>query len=128
MKQSVKLTIAMTVIFILIGVVVYLMMNKQPVAKVPSEVPKPYPELVEMPSPSEPMEIHIPYMGAPPRKEPEFRQPPVKKYKPGHVQQMGVLLGEDGETLPLYGKEVREEGTDIIITLRLQDSRYIPFP
>jgi hypothetical protein len=46
MKQSVKLTIAMTVIFILIGVVVYLMMNKQPVAK----VPKPYPELVPMPS------------------------------------------------------------------------------
>ena len=116
MKQSVKLTIAMTVIFILIGVVVYLMMNKQPAVKVPSEVPKPYPELVEMPSlsepmempsPSEPMEIHIPYMGAPPRKEPEFRQPPVKKYKPGHIQQMGVLLGEDGETLPLYGKEVR---------------------
>jgi hypothetical protein len=103
MKQSDKLTIAMSVIFILIGVVVYLMNNKQPVAK----VPKPYPELVEMPSPSEPMEIHIPYMGAPPRKEPEFRQPPVKKYKPGHVQQMGVLLGEDGETLPLYGKEVR---------------------
>ena len=41
-----------------------------------------------------------------PVKVPEFRQPPIKMYKPGHVQQMGVLLGDDGETLPLYGKEV----------------------
>lgn len=39
------------------------------------------------------------------RQEPEFRGPPIKKYKPGHMQQMGLLLGE-GMTLPLYGKEV----------------------
>ena len=42
------------------------------------------------------------------RREPEFRGPPIKKYKPGHMQQMGIIVGESGqETLPLYGKEVR---------------------
>lgn len=40
------------------------------------------------------------------RREPEFRGPPIKQYKPGHMQQMGILVGQ-GETLPLYGKEVR---------------------
>ena len=38
---------------------------------------------------------------------PEFRQAPIKQYKPGHMQQMGVLIGDGDETLPLYGKEVR---------------------
>ena len=41
------------------------------------------------------------------RRNPEFRDPPIKEYKPGYVQQMGVLVGENEETLPLYGKEVR---------------------
>ncbi len=39
--------------------------------------------------------------------ETEYRDPPIKQYKPGHVQQMGILMGSDDETLPLYGKEVR---------------------
>ena len=39
--------------------------------------------------------------------ETEYRDPPIKQYKPGHVQQMGILMGSDEETLPLYGKEVR---------------------
>jgi len=39
--------------------------------------------------------------------EKEYREPPIKEYKPGHVQQMGILVGNDDETLPLYGKEVR---------------------
>ncbi|MBT6184253.1 MAG: hypothetical protein HOI07_05850 [Betaproteobacteria bacterium] len=42
-----------------------------------------------------------------PETEPEFRRPPIKQYKPGYVQQMGLLTGSGGETLPLYGKEVR---------------------
>lgn len=58
--------------------------------------------------------VEVPVMPVPPRltqqrerrHEPEFRGPPIKQYKPGHMQQMGVLVGE-GETLPLYGKEVR---------------------
>src|SRR6056300_794123 len=40
------------------------------------------------------------------RREPEFRDAPIKKYKPGFMQQMGIITG-NGETLPLYGKEVR---------------------
>ena len=40
--------------------------------------------------------------------EKEYRSPPIKEYKPGHIQQMGVLVGDnDEETLPIYGKEVR---------------------
>jgi len=66
------------------------------VTSTPSEV------LVEVPKP---YAVEVPVMV--PAREPEFRKPPVKEYKPGHVQQMGLLLGEDGETLPLYGKEVR---------------------
>lgn len=73
----------------LVVIVAYLA-TRPPVEKI-VEVPKPY--AVEVP-----IEVH---------REPEFRKPPVKEYKPGYVQQMGVLLGEDGETLPLYGKEVR---------------------
>lgn len=41
------------------------------------------------------------------RPAPEFRDAPIKKYKPGYTQQMGVLLGQNNETLPLYGKAVR---------------------
>ena len=89
MKQRAKMTLAVAVIVILAATVVYLAYAK-PHEKI-VEVPKPY--AVEVP-----VEVH---------REPEFRKPPVKEYKPGHVQQMGVLLGEDGETLPLYGKEVR---------------------
>ena len=54
-----------------------------------------------------------PTVMAPPRRvfeqkrEPEFRGPPIKEYKPGHMQQMGLLVGPNEETLPLYGKEVR---------------------
>ena len=38
---------------------------------------------------------------------PEFRGPPLKRYKPRHFQQMGLLTNEDGSTLPLYGRESR---------------------
>lgn len=40
-------------------------------------------------------------------RHPEFRGPPIKKYKPGYMQQMGLIVGPNEETLPLYGKEVR---------------------
>ena len=53
-----------------------------------------------------PVRVPVPVRG-PVRVEKEYRDPPIKEYKPGHVQQMGVLMGSDDETLPLYGKEVR---------------------
>lgn len=89
MKKNTKLTLTIAVISMLVAIVAYLA-TRPPVEKI-IEVPKPYAVKV-------PVEVH---------REPEFRKPPVKEYKPGYVQQMGVLLGEDGETLPLYGKEVR---------------------
>lgn len=56
-----------------------------------------------------PIQIMVPepirYNTQPPT--PEFRRPPIKTYKPGHVQQMGLLTGPGGDTLPLYGKEAR---------------------
>ena len=66
------------------------------------------PTVVEVP-------VEVPVMVSPPRpvrtqemrREPEFRGPPIKQYKPGYMQQMGILTSENGETLPLYGKEVR---------------------
>ena len=61
------------------------------------------PKVVEVP-------VEVPVVVPPPRparREPEFRGPPIKQYKPGYMQQMGILVGADGETLPLYGKEVR---------------------
>ena len=68
------------------------------------------PKVVEVP-----VEVEVPVMMPPPRpvrtqevrREPEFRGPPIKQYKPGHMQQMGILVSGEGETLPLYGKEVR---------------------
>jgi hypothetical protein len=66
------------------------------------------PKVVEVP-------VEVPVMPVPPRpmerrerrREPEFRGPPIKQYKPGFMQQMGILVGAGEETLPLYGKEVR---------------------
>ena len=63
------------------------------------------PKVVEVP-------VEVPVMPVLPRierrREPEFREAPIKQYKPGHMQQMGILVGASGEeTLPLYGKEVR---------------------
>tara|TARA_B110000444_G_scaffold191652_1_gene181421 strand:+ start:3170 stop:3574 length:405 start_codon:yes stop_codon:yes gene_type:complete len=62
------------------------------------EVPVEIPVIVPPPRPIRSQEV---------RREPEFRGPPIKQYKPGRMQQMGVLVSEGGETLPLYGKEVR---------------------
>lgn len=88
MKKKLNPQVATFIIFALLAAVVYLLMYpKETVVQVP--VP------VEMNSPREVI------------MEPEFRNPPIKKYKPGHVQQMGVLIGDNNETLPLYGKEVR---------------------
>ena len=83
--QTKLMFIALAVLFAL---VIYQIRNPIVVKKqVPVHVP------VEVP-------VQIPV-------EKEFRNPPIKEYKPGYVQQMGVLVGPDEETLPLYGKEVR---------------------
>jgi len=90
MKKSTKNKLLGITLFLLIVVIVYQLYNPIIIKKkVPVRVPVP----VKVP-------VQIPV-------EREYRQPPIKEYKPGHVQQMGVLIGSDDETLPLYGKEVR---------------------
>ena len=90
MKVKTQQKILLIALVILASVIVYqirnpIVVNKQ--VRVPVGVP------VEVP-------VQIPM-------EREFRKPPIKEYKPGYVQQMGLLVGPDEETLPLYGKEVR---------------------
>jgi hypothetical protein len=87
MKNKTKTQFLWAILVVLTIAIVYLIQNPR-VVKVPVKVPT---MMVR------PQEV---------RREPEFRGPPIKKYKPGHMQQMGILTGS-GETLPLYGKEVR---------------------
>jgi hypothetical protein len=90
MKNKQKIQLLSMGVAVLLIAVMWLLKNP----RVEVEV-----EQVEVPV-AYPVEVHDA------RREPEFRGPPIKKYKPGHMQQMGVLLGDAGETMPLYGKEV----------------------
>ena len=93
MKIKTKTRLLWFVIVVLGAVATYMWYSPQ-IVEVPVEVPV----MVPPPRPVRTQEI---------RREPEFRGPPIKQYKPGHMQQMGILTSEEGETLPLYGKEVR---------------------
>lgn len=93
MKNKTKTQLMWVALVVLVAAVAYMWYNPQ-VVEVPVEVPV----MVPPPRPVRTQEI---------RREPEFRGPPIKQYKPGYMQQMGILVGGDGETLPLYGKEVR---------------------
>lgn len=93
MKNKTKTQLLWVALIVLVAAVVYMLYNPQ-VVEVPVEVPV----MAPPPRPVRTQEI---------RREPEFRGPPIKQYKPGHMQQMGLLVNEGGETLPLYGKEVR---------------------
>jgi hypothetical protein len=92
-KNKAKNQILMSAVVVLVLVLSYMWFNPK-VVEVPVEVPvMPVPPRIEM----EQRET---------RREPEFRNAPIKQYKPGFMQQMGIITG-NGETLPLYGKEVR---------------------
>lgn len=71
--------------------------------------------IILMRIPVEPVyiEVPVPYMVEGPEtrsrdsrleRSPEFRQPPLKQWRPKQYQQMG-LLTNGTDTLPLYGKE-----------------------
>jgi hypothetical protein len=92
MKNKTKQRLMFWSVVILLGVVLYMWNNPRvrvEEVEVPVEVPVPVVREVVR------------------RREPEFREAPVKKYKPGHTQAMGVLIGPNEEVLPLYGKESR---------------------
>jgi hypothetical protein len=93
MKNKTKTQLLWVTLVVLVAVIGYMWYNPQLV-----EVPVEVPVMVPPPRPVHTQDI---------RREPEFRGPPIKQYKPGHMQQMGILVGDSGETLPLYGKEVR---------------------
>jgi hypothetical protein len=92
-KNKAKNQIVMSAVVVLALVLGYMWFNPK-VVEVPVEVPvMPVPPRIEVEQPR-------------PQREPEFRNAPIKQYKPGFMQQMGIITG-NGETLPLYGKEVR---------------------
>ena len=93
-KNKAKNQLLWSTVIVLALILSYMWFNPK-VVEVPVEVPvMPVPPRIEM----ERRE---------PRREPEFRSAPIKQYKPGFMQQMGILTGAGEETLPLYGKEVR---------------------
>ena len=93
MKNKTKIRTLWVSLILLVAVVGYMWMYPRTVeVEVPVEVP---------PVPPRPQRRFQQ------EREPEFRGPPIKTYKPGRMQQMGILVGEGEETLPLYGKEVR---------------------
>ncbi len=75
-------------IFLLCCIIIYLLLNP---VQVEVQVPKANVVMVKETT----------------NRSPEFRQPPLKEYKPGYFQQMGLLLGPGNETLPLYGRASR---------------------
>jgi|UniRef100_A0A6C0JGE7 hypothetical protein len=92
MKNKTKTQLMGLALVVLVAIVIYLYQNPK-VVKIPVNVPMMMPRFMQRTE-------------RPPQ-SPEFREPPIKQYKPGHMQQMGVLTGDGDETLPLYGKEVR---------------------
>lgn len=93
MKNNTKTQILWSLLIILVLIVGYMYKN---------------PLTIEVP-------VEVPVMHVPPRlterqerpRSREFRQAPIKQYKPGRTQQVGILIGDGDQTLPLYGKEVR---------------------
>jgi hypothetical protein len=61
-------------------------------------------------------------------RSPEYRGPPIKKYKPGHFQQIGILTNETDETLPLYGREVRNRRDRYHYHTTTQGDQVYPIP
>lgn len=39
-----------------------------------------------------------------PVREPEFRGPPIREYKPSTYKQVGLMMGENNDMFPIYGR------------------------
>lgn len=98
MKKAVKRNISILLFIAVVAllVILYSVQNRRvEIVRVPVAVPV-YPQ--EQPSLDRPDT----------RKTPEYRGPPLKYYKPGATQQMGLLFDPlTNQTLPLFGKEVQ---------------------
>ena len=80
-------------------VLAVIILMRIPVEPVYIEVPVPYMVNTESSNPRVAQQL-----SDPPTRSPEFRQPPLKQWRPKQYQQMG-LLSNGTDTLPLYGKE-----------------------
>ena len=87
MKGQVKQRILLFIVLLLLTITIV-----QVTTEAPAAAPVTILKRVEVP-------VRIPV-------EREFRHAPIKRYKPGYTQQVGVLIGDD-ETLPIYSREVR---------------------
>lgn len=95
MNNKTRQRVMTWLVVILFGAVIYLWMNPRVrVEEVPVEVE------VEV-------EVPVPVVQEVRRQPPEFRDAPIKRWRPGYTQAMGVLIGPNEEVLPLYGKESR---------------------
>ena len=95
MKNATALNLIIVCLVVLIGVILYVGLMP---AKSPSVIVQPQTSLLGT-------DIRMPRRRV--RRTPEFRGPPYKVYKPGKYQQMGLLVGDAGSILPLYGRETR---------------------
>ena len=90
----------LVLIFVVLLFVLWLSNRPVKIVRVPVEVPVPV-ESVSVPRPL--FDQNRPDT----RSNPEFRGPPLKMYKPGITQQVGILKDPlTNETLPLFAKEV----------------------
>lgn len=71
-----------------------------------------------------PVPVRVPDVRPPP----EFRGPPIKRYKPGRFQQVGIMTNDVGETLPLYGREVRNRRDRYHYHTTTQGDQVYPIP
>lgn len=86
MKNRIKTQLMSSILFVLVLALMYMWYN---------------PRIVKVMLPMSPRPTMVRH------EPPEYRGPPIKKYKPGHMQQMGLITGTGDVTMPLYGKEVR---------------------
>lgn len=100
-------TIYISVITVLILIIVYLFFFRKHEIKTETKIEKvnvPFPVSVPTRIPKDILLFRPNQFTEPLKRYPEFRGPPLKNYKPGYLQQMGLLKDDTGEILPLYGK------------------------
>jgi hypothetical protein len=85
MKNSIVLSLLLIVI--LSFIIVLLLLNKQ--NKEPVAAYQPPERIVQVVTNS---------------REPEFRGPPLREYKPANYQQVGLLMGDSKDVYPIYGR------------------------
>ena len=117
MKVNYKLMNSLILLSIPI-IMIYAILRKP--VEVEVEVPVTVPVPMQLP-----IQVRRRDMRSPP---PEYRGPPIKKYKPGHFQQVGILTNEVGETLPLYGREVRNRRDRYHYHTTTQGEQIYPIP